>query len=225
MTQQPNPFLLAADNAPTLLPLLRSTPSLASSQDPHGYSLLHAAASYNHLSLLRTLVTEFHVDVNIKDEDGETPLFVVETVEAAQCLVEELKADASVRNAEGVTAEEKILGEGDFVTVADYLRETRVRAGGAGAVETLDAVRSNGVQPAPSLPPNVTVNVGTMDEGAQGAGDGEVDPEFRRRIEELAARDDFQGEEGQRQLRELIGDAVRSVGSEGQERDVRRRIE
>lgn len=213
----PNPFLLAADNAPTLLPLLRSSPPSASSQDPHGYSLLHAAASYNHVSLLRALVTEFHVDVNIADEDGETPLFVVETVAAAQCLVEELKADVGVRNAEGVTAEEKIAGEGDFLVVADYLRETRVRAG--------EGRETNGVQAAPSLPPNVTVNVGTMDEGAQGDGESEVNPEFRRRIEELAARDDFQGEEGQRQLRELIGDAVRSVGSEGQERDVRRRIE
>lgn len=217
---QPNPFLLAADNAPTLLPLLHSSPLLASSQDAHGYSLLHAAASYNHLLLLRTLVRDFHVDPNIADEDGETPLFVVETVEAAQCLVEELKADTSVRNAEGVTAEEKISAEGDWLAVADYLRETRVRAGG----NDEEARETNGVQPAPSLPPNMTVNVGTMDEG-QEAGESEVDPEFRRRIEELAARDDFRGEEGQRQLRELVSDAVRSVGSEGQERDVRRRVE
>ncbi|KAA6406967.1 MAG: hypothetical protein FRX48_09265 [Lasallia pustulata] len=198
---QPNPLLLAADNSPHLLPLLRTTPCLASTQDPHGYSLLHAAASYNHLSLLRTLVHEFHVSPNITDEDAETPLFVVETVEAAQCLVEELGADVGAQNAEGETAEEKIAGEGE-----------------EGGVH-------NGVPAAPSLPPNVTVNVGTMDEGPQGAGEGQVDPEFRRRIEDLAARDDFQGEEGQRQLRELISDAVRSVGSEGQERDVKRRIE
>ncbi|SLM33733.1 Ankyrin repeat-containing domain [Lasallia pustulata] len=221
---QPNPLLLAADNSPHLLPLLRTTPSLASTQDPHGYSLLHAAASYNHLSLLRTLVHEFHVSPNITDEDAETPLFVVETVEAAQCLVEELGADVGAQNAEGETAEEKITGEGEFVAVADYLRETRGRGRG-GEVEAREGGVHNGVPAAPSLPPNVTVNVGTMDEGPQGAGEGQVDPEFRRRIDDLAARDDFQGEEGQRQLRELISDAVRSVGSEGQEREVRRRIE
>lgn len=51
-----------------------------------------------------------------------------------------------------------------------------------------------------------------------------MDPELRRRIEELAAWDDFPGEEGQR-LMELISNAVRSVGSESQERDVRRRIQ
>lgn len=149
---------------------------------------------------------------------------MVETVAAAQCLLEELKADASDRNGEGVTAEEKIAAEGEFVAVADYLRETRARTAGAGGGPA-GALQSNGVQPALSLPPNVTVSVGSMHEGAQSAGEGEADPEFRRRIEELAAREDFQGEEGQRQLRELVSDAVRSVGSEGQERDVRRRIE
>lgn len=225
---QPNIFLLAADNSASLLPLLRTDPSLASSQDAHGYSLLHAAVSYQHLDLLRQLVQEFHADVNIKDEDGETPLFVVETVEAAQCLVEKLHADASVRNAEGMTAEEKIEGEGEFPTVAAYLRETRIRnPSSTSDVATTAPVSTegvvNGVHPPPPLPPNVTVNVGTM---AEQTPDGEeADPEFRRRIEELASRENFQGEEGQRELRELITDAVRGVGAGGHERDVRRRLD
>lgn len=172
-------------------------------------------------------MNELHADVNIKDEDGETPLFVVETVEAAQCLVEELCADTSVQNSEGMTAEEKIEGEGEFPTVAAYLRETRTRDGstanGAHTTEpsSIEAA-ANGVHPPPPLPPNVTVNVGTIAE--QTSEGGEVDLEFRRRIEELASREDFQGEEGQRQLRELITDAVRGVSSENQERDVRRRL-
>ncbi|MCJ1368306.1 hypothetical protein MMC16_007448 [Acarospora aff. strigata] len=225
---QPNLFLLAADNSASLLPLLRASPSLASSQDAHGYSLLHAATSYQHLDLLRKLVTEFHANVNITDEDGETPLFVVETVEAAQCLVEELHADVSVRNTEDMTAEEKIEGEGDYPTVAAYLRETRTRNPASANSERTTApsttgAAANGVHPPPPLPPNVTVNVGTM--GEQAADDEEVDPEFRRRIEELASREDFQGEEGQRELRELITDAVRGVNSGGHERDVRRRLD
>lgn len=224
---QPNLFLLAADNSAALLPLLRANPALASSQDAHGYSLLHAAASYQHLDLLRNLVREFHADVNIKDEDGETALFVVETVEAAQCLLEELHADASVRNTEGMTAEEKLEGEGEFPTVGAYLRETRTRhpssaSDGHASASGLTEGATNGVHPPPPLPPNVTVNVGTM---AEDMPDGEEpDPEFRRRIEELAARGDFQGEEGQRELRELITDAVRGVSAGGQERDVRRRL-
>ncbi len=231
MSQQ-NPLILAADNNPNLLPLLRENPSLASIQDEHGYSILHAAASYNHLDLLRTLVNELHVDPNIKDEDGETSLFVVETVEAAQVLIDELGVNPQVRNNEGMTAEEKIKTEGDFVTIAEFLRESRTRANPRaldrpnGRHETQpseDTLLHDEVQHPPPLPPNVTVNVGIMEE--QLAAEGEVDPEFRARIEELAAREDFQGEEGQRQLRDLITDAVRGVGTEGSGRDVRRRLE
>ena len=53
---------------------------------------------------------------------------------------------------------------------------------------------------------------------------GEPDPEFRRRIEELASRDDFQGDEGQRELRSLVSDAVSGLTSEGQGPAVRRRM-
>ena len=224
-----NPFLLAADNSPQLLPLLRSNPSLASSQDAHGYSLVHAAASYNHYDLLRTLVSDLNVNVNIRDEDGETPLFVVETVEAARVLVEELGADTSMKNEEGMTAEEKIGIEGDYPTVAAYLKETRIRGtarslNGESMHQDLSRQSDSETHHPPPLPPNVTVNVGSMEEGTSGDA-GEVDPEFKRRIEELAARDDFQGEEGQQQLRSLIADTVRSMPSEESGRETRRRLE
>ncbi|KAL8900729.1 MAG: hypothetical protein Q9207_005554 [Kuettlingeria erythrocarpa] len=217
----PNIFILASDNSPQLLPLLRSNPSIASSQDSHGYSLLHAAASYNHHDLLRTLHHEFHVDPNIRDEDGETPLFVTETVETVQILVEELHCDISHTNDEGITAEEKIRGEGDFVVVADYLKEVRMRArdGTNGGMQERDGV---GEQRPPPLPPNVTVNMGTATEDEVPE---EVDPVFKAKIEELAAREDFRDEEGQRRLKELVTEAVRGVerGSDG--RDVRRRLD
>ena len=216
-----NPFTLAADNSAHLLSLLRSDPSLAFSQDAHGYSLPHAAASYNHIDLLRTLVNEFSVDVNIKDEDGETPLFVVETVKAAQCLIEELKADPNITNTDGMTAEEKIQAEGENITIADFLRESRLRNSSEN-VEVSQPPHTNGDH-LPRLPPNVKMQLGSLeDEGSLGDG-AQVDPEFRRRIEELAAREDFQGEEGQQQLRELVTDAVRSTGRD--EREVRQRHE
>jgi hypothetical protein len=221
MMANPNPFTLAADNSPRLLQLLRSNPALASSQDAHGYSISHAAASYNHLDLLRTLVNEFHVDVNIKDEDGETPLFVVETVEAAQCLLEELKADRTVKNSEGMTAEEKIKADGENVTIADFLKESRVR--GAPAVGADPMENPAHVDHPPPLPPNVKMHLGTVEDEQVIGDSSEVDPEFRQRIEELAAREDFQGDEGQRQLRELVKDAVRGAGSD--ERVVRQRLE
>lgn len=216
----PNTFTLAANNSPQLLTILRSNPSLASAQDHHGYSLVHAAASYNHLDLLRTLVHEFHVDPNIKDEDGETALFVVESVEAAQCLLEDLGADLAIKNDEGVTAEEKIRAEGDYTTIADFLKESRI----IGSPAVGDTQFTENESHPPPLPPNVKVHLGTM-EDAQGVGEGtEADPEFRRRIEELAARNDFRGEEGQKQLRDLITDAIRGAGREDG-RQVRPRYE
>lgn len=222
-----NQFILAADNNPKLLPLLRSSPSLASSQDAHGYSILHAAASYNHLGLLRTLINEFHVDVNIRDEDGETPLFVVETVEAAQVLVEELGADMVLKNHEGMTAEGKILAEGDYPTLAAFLEETRLKKNTDLRDETVHHLLEGpfkDIAHPPPLPPNVTVNVGTMSEQSA-AEDTDIDPEFKQRIEALAASEDFQGEDGQRQLRELIADAVRGAADAGNERNVRLRVE
>lgn len=209
-----NPYLLAADNSPDLPPLLRSDPALASAQDEHGYSLVHAAASYNHLDLLRALVTEFKVDVDIKDEDGETALFVVETLDAARCLVEELGADVKIRGAEGLTAGEKIEGEADFPEVAAYL----------GAKDGTQAQSHSTEGEAPGsqgpLPEDLKVTVGTMD--VERDVPDEVDPEFRRRIQELAGRDDFHTPEGQAELRKLVEDAVLDQGI-SEDRNVRQK--
>lgn len=219
-SSQSNQFLLAADNSPQLLPLLRSNPSLASAQDDHGYSLMHAAVSYNHLDLLRTLVSEFNVDVDLKDEDGETALFVAETVECARILVEELKTDITITGEEGKTAREKIEVEGDFPEVAAYLLQLESSTNGI-FTNGANGTASNILNPAPPLPEGLSIEVGTM--VPEDAGGEVVDTDLRRRIEELASRADFQSEEGQRELRELITDALR--GQVGDEREVRRRID
>lgn len=144
---------------------------------------------------MRALIETYHVSPNINDEDNETPLFYAETVEIAQVIVE-LGADVRQQNAEGQTAEEKIRDEGEFGAVAAWLAE-KAGTGGVNGV--------NGVEDSlPPAPEGIHVNVGTMQEPEGDA----PDPEFRRRIEELAARDNFQSEEGQRQLRELVVDAV-----------------
>lgn len=215
----PNQYLLAADNSPALLPLLRENPSLASDQDEHGYSLIHAAASYNHLDLLRTLVRELNVPVDLKDEDGETALFVVEGVAAAKVLVEELGLDPKITNSEGLTAKEKIAAEDDWPEVAEFLASIET-----GDQATAAAAETNGDPAAPAeLPPvpeGLEVTMGTMNEAE--ASNLEVDPEFRRRIEELASRDDLQTPEGQARLRELVEDAVADQGL-SEERNVRPR--
>ncbi|KAL2120935.1 hypothetical protein VTJ04DRAFT_4962 [Mycothermus thermophilus] len=222
----PNPYLLAADNPQALLALLREQPSLAPCQDEHGYSLVHAAASYNHLELLRALVREFNAPVDLRDEDGETALFVVETVAAAKVLVEELGLDKTIRNSEGQTAREKLEEEGDWPRVVEYLKGLEGDDGAAKAEEGASTTNGTtaGTQPDSELPPppeGLQVTVGTMNENE--AEELPVDPEFRRRIEELAAREDFQTPEGQAELRRLVEEALRD--GFGNERSVRPRQE
>ncbi|KAK2056949.1 ankyrin repeat-containing protein [Colletotrichum caudatum] len=228
----PNPYLLAADNPAALLTLLRENPAIASGQDEHGYSLVHAAASYNHLELLRALVREFGVNVDLRDEDDETALFVVETVDAAKCLVEELGADIAAKGADGVTASQKIEAEADYPEVAEYLKGVESQRTAAAAATVSAGTTESDAQPTttadtaappvelPPVPEGLAVTLGTMDQAEEVP--EEVDPEFKRRIEQLAEREDFHTPEGQAELRRLIEDAILDQGL-GDERSVRQK--
>jgi ankyrin repeat protein len=206
---------LVPDSPSTVLAQLEAQPDLASAQDAFGYSLLHAASSYAHTDLLRALVQTYNASPNITDEDNETPLFAAESQEVAQCLLD-LGADIAHRNAEGLTAEEKIEGESEFPLVAAFLRQHASTA----AQESSDSSTQLGHPP--PMPNGVKVNIGTMLEPLEGDA---PDPELRRRIEELAARPDFDGEEAQEELRKLITDAVGGMRERGDERNVRRRLD
>ncbi|CZT02178.1 related to ankyrins [Rhynchosporium agropyri] len=223
MSATVNLLLLAADNPAKVLQHLREDPSAATIQDEHGYSLVHAAASYNHTDLLKAVVNDYHVDVNIKDEDGETALFGIETVELAQLLVEELNADITLRGESGQSARERIAEDGEFPEVAVYLRTRELQdlVGGAGShivSENPATQRNNGIHPPAPLPEGMSVDFGTM--APEDAGEL-LDPEFKRRIDELAARDDFNEEEGQEALRKLVKEAL--GGEVGEERNNRQR--
>ena len=206
---------LVPDSPSTVLQQLQAHPDLASKQDAHGYSLLHAAVSYGQKDLMKALIETYHVDPNIKDEDDETCLFNTESVEFAKEALS-LGVQLDARNSDGQTAAEKLADEDEQPEVAAYLREVaRTGAEPSSAPQAGDAAppQQNGAHPPPPLPDGVQVNVGTMGPDEVG---GDPDPEFRRRIEELAAREDFEGEEGQRELRNLISDAVSGMSSESQ---------
>lgn len=216
---------LVPDSPDTVLNYLRTHPQLASGQDAHGYSLVHAATSYGHGGLLRALIHEYHVDPNILDEDGETALFNAESVDIAKELLQ-LGVKLGITNGEGQTAAEKLDDPDEQPLVAAYLKEAAgsqsdeaaasalAQTGGSNASSAaLAGTLENGdsTHRPPPLPNGVKVNVGTMNQGEEA---GEPDPEFRRRIEELAAREDFQGEDSQRELRNLITDAVSGLSDE-----------
>ncbi|KAF8340646.1 ankyrin repeat-containing domain protein [Cantharellus anzutake] len=86
--------------------------------DPNTYTPMHAAASYGRLNILDYLISRGG-DVNVTDEDGDTPLYTVESVEAAKYLVDH-GALSDRRNNDGVLPEEHL--EEDFPEIAEYLR-------------------------------------------------------------------------------------------------------
>ncbi|KAI9825481.1 MAG: hypothetical protein M1826_006977 [Phylliscum demangeonii] len=228
----PNVFLLAADNQlHTLLPLLSQHRALATQQDEHGYSLLHAAAAYDHADLARQLVRDYGLDPNVRDADGETALFQTERVAMARLLVEELGVDAGARDAEGMRAHEKMMEELDGgeegLRVVAYLRGVVGDEGGEGGEEEHVSPR----------PPNLPIHLGTTvmvrdaavdpATSTQGGGAGTgarrgegdqsqvLDPDFRAKVERLAAREDFHDVAGQQELRQLVTQAVRGHGVVG----------
>lgn len=87
--------------------------------DEHGYTCLHAAASYGHAELVHFLVARGG-NVARLDPDGDTPLHVCEEVEVAQVLVG-YGADPQARNAEGKRPHDVALEDG-HVALANYLR-------------------------------------------------------------------------------------------------------
>ncbi|GAB7338629.1 hypothetical protein MBLNU457_5362t1 [Dothideomycetes sp. NU457] len=231
---------LVPEHPDQVLSHLSNQPELAGRQDRHGYSLLHAATSYNHADLLRKLVHDFKADVNTRDEDGETPLFVAENVDIARTLVEELGVDINAQNDDGQTAEQKMDADEEWPLVTAYLREASTRSSGQAAASVVAQTggannsstaqagtlngSTNGVSHPPPVPAGISdVKIGTMPEPSE---EEAPDPEFRRRIEELAASDDFQTEDGQQRLRELVQDALSGMHQPNEaDRNVRRREE
>ncbi|KAF8625565.1 hypothetical protein AX15_005328 [Amanita polypyramis BW_CC] len=77
----------------------------------------HAAASYGQLDILRYLISRGG-DVNITDDDGDTPLYTVENIETAKFLIDH-GAVVDRRNNDGISPIEHL--QEDFPDVANYL--------------------------------------------------------------------------------------------------------
>ncbi|KAF6749483.1 ankyrin [Ephemerocybe angulata] len=86
--------------------------------DENSYTPMHAAASYGHLHVLEYLISKGG-DVNVTDDDGDTPLYTVESIDTAQYLVQHGAAIAYT-NREGISPIEHL--SEDFPAVAAYLQ-------------------------------------------------------------------------------------------------------
>ncbi|CAK5268732.1 unnamed protein product [Mycena citricolor] len=86
--------------------------------DEFTYTPMHAAASYGHLNVLEYLISKGG-DVNVTDDDGDTPLYTVEDVATARFLVEK-GAQVDRQNKEGVSPIDHLQEE--FGDVANYLQ-------------------------------------------------------------------------------------------------------
>lgn len=96
------PFIAASDgDLPLLQHALLTLNIPVNTADSNGLTLLHSAASYNQTEIMSWLFTQQSINVNAKDNDGDTPLHHCDNVQAMKTLIEEGKADWKVENDEG----------------------------------------------------------------------------------------------------------------------------
>ncbi|CAB4252277.1 similar to Saccharomyces cerevisiae YCR051W Putative protein of unknown function [Maudiozyma barnettii] len=120
-----NIWIAASDGRSDLVEkFIAENPSItANTPDLNGYTAMHAAASYGHIDLLRRLTNEFGGNVNVKDNDGDTPLHHTEDLNTAKVLIEELGCDLNITNSEGKTALQVTEEDQEFPELIQYLRQ------------------------------------------------------------------------------------------------------
>ena len=103
------PFIAASDgNLPLLIESLTKLSLPITISDSNGLTLLHSAASYNQIHILKWIFEQQQerqsnviININVKDNDGDTPLHHCDTLSAVKCLIEDGGADWKVENNDG----------------------------------------------------------------------------------------------------------------------------
>ncbi|KAF9335913.1 hypothetical protein BG006_010338 [Podila minutissima] len=109
----------AADNNIELVKKYLSEGQDVNQKDSFGYTALHQAASYDCIELAKYLIQEKHANVNIEDEEGDTPLFACETTEMIDLLLEN-GANLHHKNQEGRNAADTAIEEEWEACVTHY---------------------------------------------------------------------------------------------------------
>ncbi|EJU04843.1 ankyrin, partial [Dacryopinax primogenitus] len=166
--------------------------------DQYTYTPMHAAASYGHIHILEYLSSQGG-NVNVVDDDGDTPLYTVENVETARYLVEK-GATWDMRNKEGLTPADAL--DEDFAEVSAYLRS--LAAPGVSVNDGADASGnhvSQAVMPSEHLQDLTAHNMTT----------GLMD-----RVEDIMRRAEAEGRDPDEELRTALGDVFRQGMRTGQ---------
>ena len=99
------PWVAAGDGNLDLMRLAINKMGLPpTAADPNGFTLVHAAAAYCRVDVLRYLLAQERVNPNAIDADGDTPLHHCDEMRAAIILIDEGKADPTIQNKDGKTA-------------------------------------------------------------------------------------------------------------------------
>ncbi|GAA5976696.1 hypothetical protein JCM11641_005664 [Rhodosporidiobolus odoratus] len=117
-------------------------------KDDNSYSALHAAASWNQPDILRYLV-QTGGDINLTDDDGDTPLYVVEQVAMAK-LVVELGGNPRHLNQEGLTPAAALQEEYPHISL--YLRTLTGESNPSSSVDSSSSAASQSQTQAQAQP-------------------------------------------------------------------------
>ncbi|KAH8100112.1 ankyrin [Cristinia sonorae] len=150
--------------------------------DENTYTPMHAAASYGHIDILEYLVSRGG-NVNITDEDGDTPLYVVENVETARWLVEH-GAVVNRRNVEDISPAAAL--QEDFPEVAEYLESVS-----STTPATLDSPSQN--HPSQHAQNQITESLTTS---------------LLDRVQDIMQRAEAEGRDPDEELRQAVGETV-----------------
>lgn len=98
------PWMAASEGNVQLLQSSLSSLNLPlTAADENGYTLLHAAASYNQIEILQFLLSN-QVNINAVDNEGDSALHYAGNAQVAQILIQEGKANPAQVNGGGKTA-------------------------------------------------------------------------------------------------------------------------
>jgi ankyrin repeat protein len=117
-----NIWVAASDgNIVTVKTLIETGVHAVNEQDGNGYSAIHAAASYGHEELIRYLIS-IGANVNLKDNDGDTPILLCEEPEIFTIL-KSYGADPTAVNDLGQGIFEKVVEDENDVMIRFLVTE------------------------------------------------------------------------------------------------------